>query len=119
MLLFSHNERGKRDEESAWESPPKRTHSAASCGQVPDDEAALKWLEEQVWPDGPFCPNCGSFNVQSGIKHKTMTHRCRDCPKRPMFSIRKGTVMESTKLPYRVWAVGIYLFTTNIKGISS
>ena len=84
-----------------------------------DDEAALKWLEEQVWPDGPFCPNCGSFNVQSGIKHKTMTHRCRDCPKRPMFSIRKGTVMESTKLPYRVWAVGIYLFTTNIKGISS
>ena len=40
-----------------------------------DDEAALKWLEEQVWPDGPFCPNCGSFNVQSGIKHKTMTHR--------------------------------------------
>ena len=27
--------------------------------------------------------------------------------------------MESTKLPYRVWAVGIDLFTTNIKGISS
>ena len=42
-----------------------------------DDEAALKWLEEQVWLDGPFCPNCGSFNVQSGIKHKTMTHRGR------------------------------------------
>ncbi len=84
-----------------------------------DDESALKWLEEQVWSDGPFCPDCGSFNVQSGIKHKTMSHRCRDCPKRPMFSIRKGTVMESTKLPYRVWAVGIYLFTTNIKGVSS
>ena len=119
MLLFSHNERGKRDEESAWESPPKRTHSLQVADKFRDDEAALKWLEEQVWPDGPFCPNCGSFNVQSGIKHKTMTHRCRDCPKRPMFSIRKGTVMESTKLPYRVWAVGIYLFTTNIKGISS
>ena len=81
-----------------------------------DDKLVLKWLEKQVCPDGPFCPECGSFNVQSGIMHKTMTHRCRDCPKRPMFSIRKGTVMESTKLPYRVWAVGIYLFTTNIKG---
>lgn len=27
--------------------------------------------------------------------------------------------MEGTKLPYRAWAVGIYLFTTNLKGISS
>ena len=27
--------------------------------------------------------------------------------------------MEASNLPYRVWAVGIYLFTTNIKGISS
>ena len=27
--------------------------------------------------------------------------------------------MEGTKLSYRVWAIGLYLFTTNIKGISS
>ena len=27
--------------------------------------------------------------------------------------------MEGSNLPYRVWAVAIYLFTTNIKGISS
>ena len=30
-----------------------------------------------------------------------------------------AVVMEGTKLPYRVWAVGLYLFATNIKGISS
>ena len=36
-----------------------------------------------------------------------------------MFSIKTGTVMEGSKLKYRIWAVGIYLFTTNIKGISS
>ena len=84
-----------------------------------DEESSLRWITEWRWPDGPYCPDCGSFNVQSGIKHKTMTHRCRECPKRPMFSVRKGSVMESTKLPYRAWAVGIYLFTTNIKGISS
>ena len=84
-----------------------------------DDEKALTWLESQRWPHGAFCPHCGSFNVQCGIKHKTQTHRCRDCPNRPMFTIRHGTVMEGTKLPYRAWAIGIYLFTTNIKGISS
>ena len=33
-------------------------------------------------------------NVQSNIKHKTMTHRCRDCSNRPMFSVKKGTVTE-------------------------
>ena len=27
--------------------------------------------------------------------------------------------MQGSKLSYRVWAIGIYLFTTNLKGISS
>ena len=84
-----------------------------------DEEKAKAWIAEQRWPDDPYCPYCGSFNVQSNIKHKTMTHRCRDCEGKPMFSIKTGTVMEGSNLKYRVWAVGIYLFTTNIKGVSS
>ncbi|MCY4128048.1 MAG: IS1595 family transposase [Gammaproteobacteria bacterium] len=84
-----------------------------------DEDSAREWLEELRWPDGPYCPHCGSCNVQEGIKHKTMTHRCRDCEGRPMFTLRMGTVMEGTKLKYRIWAIGIYLFTTNLKGISS
>ena len=84
-----------------------------------DEETAKAWLTEQRWPDGPSCPYCDSPNVQSNIKHKTMTHRCRECEGKPMFTLRTGTVMEGSKLKYRIWAVGIYLFTTNIKGISS
>ena len=84
-----------------------------------DEEAAKAWLAVQRWPDGPHCPYCGSINVQCDIQHKTMSHRCRDCKGKPMFSIRTGTVMEGSNLKYRVWAVGIYLFTTNLKGISS
>ena len=84
-----------------------------------DEDHAREWVENFRWPNGPYCPECGSFNVQSDIKHKTATHRCRDCPGRTFFSLRKGSIMEGSKLPYRVWAVGIYLFTTNIKGISS
>ena len=84
-----------------------------------DEEKAKAWVAEQRWPDCPYCPHCGSVNVQSNIKHKTMTHRCRDCDSKPMFSLKTGTVMEGSNLKYRVWAVGIYLFTTNIKGISS
>ena len=84
-----------------------------------DEAKAEAWIAERRWPNGPHCPDCGSFYVQSGIKHRTMTHRCRDCPNRPMFTLRKGTIMEGSKLPYRAWAIAIYLYTTNIKGISS
>jgi len=59
-------------------------------GMFPDDSAAEAWFIERRWPDGPYCPHCGSFNVQSDIKHKAMTHRCRDCGKRPMFSLKPG-----------------------------
>ena len=84
-----------------------------------DEETSRKWFKEQHWPDGPFCPHCGSFNIQSGNKHPSMTHRCRDCSYRPMFTVRLGTILENSRLPYRTWAIEIYLFTTNLKGISS
>ncbi len=85
----------------------------------PDNERARAWLEKQIWPQGPFCPHCGSFNVQCGIKHKTMTHRCRDCPNRPQFSLKTGTIMQASNLGYRDWAIAIYLLTTNLKGVSA
>ena len=87
--------------------------------KFPDDDAAQEWFESILWPDGPYCPRCGSFNVQSGIKHPTMTHRCRDCPGRPMFSLKKGTVMQGSPLGYQKWAIAIYLLTTSLKSVSS
>ena len=83
------------------------------------EQRARRWFEVQRWPDGTFCPHCGSLNVQSDIKHRTMTHRCRDCPNKPMFSLKTGTVMQSSKLGYRPWVIAIYSLSTNLKGISS
>ncbi len=84
-----------------------------------DKDTSREWIAKERWPNGPHCPYCGTFNVQSNIKHKTMTHRCRECERKPMFTLRTGSIMEGTKLKYRVWAVGMYLITTNIKGVSS
>ncbi len=107
----------------AHKAPGKSHRKGLTLLQVADmfkdEETSKTWLAEQRWPEGPRCPYCDSPNVQSNIKHKTMTHRCRDCEDKPMFSIKTGTVMEGSKLKYRIWAIGIYLFTTNIKGISS
>ena len=84
-----------------------------------DEKSSKQWIADQRWPKGADCPRCGSLNVQCWIKHPSQTHRCRDCESNPMFSVKTGTVMEGSNLKYRVWAVGIYLFATNIKGISS
>ena len=83
----------------------------------PDDATAERWFEEQRWPDGICCPSCGSVNVQENAKHKTMAHRCRDC--RKFFSVKIGTVMQSSNLGYRIWAIAIYLMHTGIKGTAS
>ncbi|MCY4196871.1 MAG: IS1595 family transposase [Rhodobacteraceae bacterium] len=85
----------------------------------PDDETARKWIEGIVWPDGPRCPYCGSANIQCNIAHKSMTHRCRDCEKKPRFSVKTGTVMQSSKLGYQTWAMAAYLVTTSLKSVSS
>ena len=103
---------------------PRRRHkSGISVAQLfrmfPDEESARGWFEGARWPDGPRCPHCGSRNVQSNIKHPTMTHRCRACPNRRMFSLKMGTVMQASPIGYREWAIAIYLMCTSLAGVSS
>ena len=105
----------------AYKAPGKAHRKGRSLVDItrmfPDNETAEHWVIKTRWPDGPRCPHCESDRVQHPITHKTMTHRCRDCHKR--FSVRTGTVMEASNLPYQDWAIAIYLFTTNLKGVSS
>ena len=105
----------------AHKAPGKHFRTGLSLVEVirmfPDDATAEQWFIEQRWPNGAHCPNCGSVNVQSGAAHKTMSHRCRDC--RKWFSVKTGTVMQSSKLGLQVWALATYLLNTGIKGQSS
>ncbi len=107
----------------ARNAPGKSDREGISLIQLlrmfPDDAAAEKWSAGKVWPDGPYCPHCGSFEAQSNIARKTMAHRCRDCPDRPMFSLETGNAMQGTKLGYQAWAIAICLVAANLKGVSS
>ena len=69
------------------------------------------------WPEGRFCSDCGSTNIVAVASRKPMPYRCRDC--RHHFSVRKGTVMQSSKLGLQKWAIALYMMTTGIKGTSS
>ena len=82
----------------------------------PDDDAAEAWFIACRWPDGVRCPKCDSANV-ARKKHPTMPLHCGDC--RKFFSVKTGSVMESSKVGCQKWAIAIYAFTTGIKGTSS
>lgn len=85
----------------------------------PDDKAAETFFMRVRWPEGPRCPYCGCGNIQSGAKHKTMPLRCRRYGCRKRFSVKVGSVMESSKLGYLMWLEAIYFLTTSLKDVSS
>ena len=90
---------------------------AAMLRRWPDDAAAEKYFTERRWSDGPECPKCGSKNILSGARHKTMPYQCRSCRKK--FSVKFGTVMEGSKIGYQNWLITMYLFQTSLKSVSS
>ena len=84
----------------------------------PDNLAAERWFETQRWRDtGRFCPDCGSRNTVVVPSRNPMPYRCRDC--RSHFSVRKGTIMQSSKLGLQKWLIAIHMMTTGLRGTSS
>lgn len=83
----------------------------------PTKEAAEEWFVAIRWPEGVRCPCCDSDNVQVRPTRKPQPYRCRIC--RKDFSVKAGTVMQSSNLDLRKWAFAVYLLTTGIKGVSS
>ena len=84
--------------------------------RFPDEDSARRWFEEVVWPNGRYCPRCGSVRTHEA-SHAKMPYRCTDC--RSYFSVKTGTALESSKLPLRKWVFAIYFELTSLKGISS
>ena len=78
---------------------------------------AEAWFIEHRWPNGIACPYCESTDVQTRPTRKPAPFRCRDC--RKDFSVKTGTLMHDSKLPASKWAIAIYLYSTNLKGVSS
>ena len=88
--------------------------------RFPDDATSEQWFIQQRWPTGICCPKCGSMNVQTGCKHKTMPFRCREkkCG-RKRFSTKTGTVMEGSKIGYQDWLLATFQLNTSLKSVSS
>lgn len=87
-------------------------------GMFPNDKAARKWLEDIRWPEGErHCPVCGSLKTKTVPNEKPMPYHCGDC--RKYFSVKTGTVMQSSKIGLQKWVIAMYLMSTSLKGVSS
>ena len=83
-----------------------------------DEAAAFEHLEAVVWPEGPTCPHCGSVAVPYDLrKTRIGLRKCRDC--RKQFTVRVGTIFESSHVELHKWLQAVHLMTASKKGISA
>lgn len=94
-----------------------------------DETKAREFLEAIRWPDGPFCPHCGSVNAKrlppvarkAGNKHNASVRngvvQCRDCDEQ--YTVTVATVFERSKVPLHKWLLCNHLLVSSKKGISA
>jgi transposase-like protein len=86
-----------------------------------DEHAAYRFFEDLRWGDSPTCPRCGDADVyavmsRSGTRCSHHRWCCRSC--RKQYTVRKGTVMEESRLPLRVWCYACWAVCATDGGAS-
>ncbi len=84
---------------------------------IPDEQSAVAYFEKVRWNGEIVCPHCQSSDIQRVISGKPMPLRCRTCRKH--FSVKTGTVMQSSKIDVRLWLTAMYFMSVAKKGVSS
>jgi transposase-like protein len=85
-----------------------------------DLEAARKHFEAIRWPDGVYCPFCGSFDRVAPLGGKSMGpgwYHCKDCRKK--FTAAVGTIYERSHIPMTKWLLATHLMCASKKGMSA
>jgi transposase-like protein len=85
-----------------------------------DEAAAFEWVEARVWPQGPVCPHCGGadrISKMAGKSTRLGTYKCYQC--RKPFTVKVGTIFESSHVAMHLWLQAIFLMSSSKKGISS
>ena len=85
-----------------------------------NEEKAVEYLESVRWPIGAVCPHCGSQDKIYRIKGKKTRlglRKCGLCLKQ--FTVKVGTLFESSHVPLHKWLQATHLIVSSKKGISS
>lgn len=94
--------------------------SVLSDAHFHNEAAAYKFVEARVWPEGPVCPHCGGVERLGKLKGKSTrpgVYKCYQC--RKPFTVKIGTVFESSHVKLHLWLQAMFLMASSKKGISS
>ncbi len=94
--------------------------SILSAPRFHDETVAIAYLESIVWANGVSCPHCGSLGKMYALNGKgdrPGLRKCSDCNKK--FTVKVGTVFESSHVKLHLWLQAAYLMASSKKGISS
>lgn len=91
--------------------------SVFSEKQFHDETAARAWFEAARWPEGPYCPKCGTLEPYA--TKKPGVYRCKSKECRKDFTVQTGSVMERSHAKMTQWAVAFTMAAAGKKGFSA
>ena len=96
--------------------------SVFDAPQFKTEEGAFAYVEAHLWPAGPVCHHCGNCDQARIRKMQGQTtrlglYKCNEC--RKPFTVRMGTIFESSHLALHLWLQVIHLMCASKKGIST
>lgn len=83
--------------------------------QFPDEESCKQKFKEYRDHIGVICSKCGS--KEHYWKRDKEQYECKFCKTRT--TLKSGTVMHKSKLPYRYWFIAMHLLTSTKKSFSA
>lgn len=87
-----------------------------------DEAAAYKFVEARIWANGISCPHCGNVDAAKigklgGASTRVGVHKCYAC--RKPFTVKVGTIFESSHVALHLWLQAIFLVASSKKGVSA
>lgn len=95
---------------------PETLQEAMKYFAIPD--VGWEYMKSVRWPSGKvMCPRCGSDQVSFISTRKLWT--CKECKTKKQFTIRVGTILEDSAIPFDKWICAFWLIANAKNGISS
>lgn len=94
--------------------------SVLSAPHFHNEKAAYRFVEARIWANGPVCPHCGGFErigKLEGESTRIGVHKCYQC--RKPFTVKVGTIFESSHIKLHIWLQAIFLISSSKKGVSA
>ena len=96
------------------------SESLLSMPHLQYEVAAYAFIEARIWPKGAVCPHCSGTERNRKMEGKSTRiglYKCYDC--RQQFTVKVGTIFESSHIKLHIWLQAIFLISSSKKGVSA